>query len=465
MNVFLLMPKISGRYGRPSCPPVGLGYLIASLKSQGHKVAALDLRVEPSNSNYIQKIKDFKPDLIGISFTSCNYQAVYSLIKLLKLKIWIPVVIGGPHVSVKKDAVLKECAADYAVYGEGEAALAGLANGMSPKDIKSLIWRKGEEIIINPQEDFISNLDNLPFPEYEPFGLEKYSEKKISLTTARGCPHFCVYCAVDLVIGRRFRMRSVKSVVEEIEHWYSKGYKKFGFNDDTFTENPKRAEQICDELIRRNLKISWDLRTGIRVDRVNKILLEKIKKAGCDFVAFGIESFDKKVLENMRKGTTPQQALEAVKMAKAVGLGVGGFFMIGNPGDSYTAFRRTYEFARQPFFDEVRFYNVEPYPGTQLYQWIEKNNYFLVSPEHALNYYSRWQEKPIFATPDFPAKERVRAFNDGEILVVTKLLNKVFGQKAGSLMLVFCYSKFLRRMILNIGFKSARIIAKFKKTL
>ncbi len=463
MKVLLLMPRDTGRYGRPSSPPVGMAYLMSYLRSKGHRVKALDLRVEPRNFDYMNAVKEFNPDLTGIGFTSCNYKKVYAIINEIKKKTGTPVVIGGPHVSVTGKKVLEECNADYAIYGEGETALFNLVKGMNPKDIKSLIWRKNGDVVANQREDFIMDLDSLPFPEYEFFKMESYADKRIPITTARGCPHMCVYCAVDLVIGRRLRTRSPENVVDEINYWYKKGYKNFGFNDSTFTENLKRAEEICDILINRNIKIKWDLRTGVRVDRINKNLLAKLKRAGCDFIAFGIESVDAEVLRLMRKGTTPEQAHNAVTMAKEMGLGVGGFFMIGNPGDTYQAFRKAYDFARQPLFDEVRFYNTEPYPGTQIFEWIKTNGRFLVPIDEALNSYSRWIEKPVFETDEFLEKDRIKAFNESEVLVVGKLLNKVLGQKIGSLLMPICKIKFIRRFILNTGFRFSGIVFKILK--
>ncbi|MFH1868840.1 MAG: glycosyltransferase [Candidatus Omnitrophota bacterium] len=458
MRVFLIMPRVTGRYGRPSAPPVGMAYLMSYLRSKGHNVKVLDLRVESASFDYVAAIKKFKPDLVGVSLTSCNYKKTYSLIDAIKRKTNADLVIGGPHVSVMGERALKECKADYAVYGEGENALLNLAGGMKPKDIKSLIWRDGINIHINPQEPFIKDLDSLSFPEYEFFDIEKYADRRIPITTARGCPHMCVYCAVDLVIGRRFRPRSPGNVVDEIEYWYKKGYRNFGFNDSTFTENVRRAEEICDELVARDIKIKWDLRTGIRVDRISKNLFGKLKKAGCDFVAFGIESVDPHVLKLTRKGTTPEQAQEAVDMAKQAGLGVGGFFMIGNPGDSYKAFRRSYEFAKQPVFDEVRFYSVEPYPGTDLYEWIQKNARFIVPIDKALNSYSRWSERPIFESDDFPEKDRIKAFNEGEQLVAGKLFKKVLGPRLGSIFTSLSRVRFIRKFLLTAGFKFSSII-------
>jgi radical SAM superfamily enzyme YgiQ (UPF0313 family) len=268
---------------------------------------------------------------------------------------------------------------------------------------------------------------------------------------------------VDVVIGRRFRARSPENVVGEIERWYKKGFKDFSFNDSTFTEVMPRAEKIADELIKRGIDIEWDLRTGIRVDRVNKKLLCRLKEAGCRFVLFGIESIDRDVLKLMRKDIDFKQVEKALLDAKSCGLGVGGSFMIGTPGDTLDKFNKAYDFANSDIFDEVRFYNTEPYPGTELYEWIEKNATLLIKPEEYLNSRSRWDEEPIYETKDFSRKQRKMAFNKGEFLVAKKLITKVLGN--GMLSRIFyipCRIRWLRKAILFLGFKIGPRIFKFK---
>jgi len=344
---------------------------------------------------------------------------------------------------------------------EGEYTLLELIQGRPLPEIKGLIWRDGEDIVVNPPREPLLDLDSLPFPDYEMFKLENYGIKRIPLNTARGCPHLCTYCAVDLVIGRRFRARSAQNVVDEIEFWYKKGYRNFGFNDSTFTENMKRAAEIANELIKRKIQIEWDLRTGIRVDRVNKDLLCTLRKAGCTFIAFGIESIDKDVLEMMRKGISYNMVERAMHDAKECGLEVGGFFMIGAPGDTYEKFRKSYSFADQDIFDEVRFYNIEPYPGTDLYNWVRENGRLFAEPEEYLNSRTRWDEEPIFETADFSAKERKRAFNEGEFLVSKKLATKVLGKRLGFFVYFPCRLRLIRKFVLAIGFWVAPIIFKF----
>lgn len=461
MKVLFIMPRTLGRYGRPSSPPVGIAYLATFLKRRGHEVRVMDLQIERADYDYLSDIKTFGPELVGVSFVSCGYRQSYSLIDEIKNKLGVTVIIGGAHPSTLRGEVLKECKANFAVYREGEYTLLELVEGKSPSGIKGLIWRDGENIVVNPPREPLLDLDSLPFPDYEMFKLKQYSQNRIPLNTARGCPHLCTYCAVDLVIGRSFRARSPKNVVDEIEFWYRKGYRNFGFNDSTFTENMKRAVQIAEELIKRNIKIEWDLRTGIRVDRVNRELLQKLKQAGCNFIAFGIESTDPEVLKLMHKGIRFERIEKSVHDAKACGLKIGGFFMIGTPGDTYQKFKKAYNFANQEVFDEVRFYNTEPYPGTAIYEWIREKGRFLVEPEEYLNSRSRWDEEPIFETDSFTAEERRKAFSEGEFLMVKKLALRVFGKKLGFFVYLPCKIKLIRKIVLVAGFRMAPLVFKF----
>lgn len=430
MKVFLIVPNVSGQYFRTGQPHAGIAYLAATLIKKGHKVKVADLRVEPEGKVLFEKIKAFKPKLLGITCVSLDYLKVYSLIKTLKKSFPIPIVIGGPHTATLKEKVLKESLADLAVVGEGEETLLEIIENLQGKkplrNINGLIWRRGKQIIFNPPRAFIQKLDQLPFPAYELFPLEKYFDKKIPIVSSRGCPGNCTYCLVKIIFGQRFRSRSAENVVDEIEYWHKQGYDFFEFNDDCFSADLKRAEKICDLIIKRGLKIGWEVRNGIRVDRITLKLAKKMKKAGCRFVAFGVESTDPEVLRLMKKGITLDQVKKAFTIMKKAGIGFNAFFMIGTPGDTFDKFLKTYRFAQQTNPDEVRFYNTLPYPGTELFEWIKNNGRFLIPPEQYLNEIERWEARPVFETNDFLAEERIKAGQMAEKLVMKKFFQKYF---------------------------------------
>ena len=143
---------------------------------------------------------------------------------------------------------------------------------------------------------------------------------------------------------------------------------------------PERAEEICDQIVERGMKIKWELRNGIRIDKVNERLLRKMKNAGCMYVAFGVESADQEVLDNIKKGITAEKAKEAILLVDKVRIKKGAFFIVGLPGDTYKKFLKTLKWALELPLDEVRFYNAVPYPATDFYKWVEENARWIISP-------------------------------------------------------------------------------------
>jgi len=210
-------------------------------------------------------------------------------------------------------------------------------------------------------------------------------------------------------MGKGFRKRSADNVVAEIQKWYKLGYRLFSINDDTFTSDMDRVIEICEMIISKNLDISWELRTGIRVDRINEYLLKLMKRAGCIFLAFGIESIHDDVLQSVKKGITFEQIDNAITTTEKVGIPFSGFFMIGLPGDTYNKFLKMYSYAKSKKFNEVRFYNLEPYPYTEVFDWIQKNGIFLKKPEEYLNSSSRLQSEAVFETADFRKEQKIKA--------------------------------------------------------
>src|SRR4030067_1474005 len=200
-------------------PPPGIGYLAATLKSAGIEYDILDMTFPDCEFEDLKnKIREFKPDLIGISFFTLMYKRHYQWIKELKnMGMDFRVICGGPHASSVKEDVMKDCdEIDYCCVNEGEETLLELCRGKPVSEIKGLIHRECGKIIYNGDRDFIKDLDNIPKPTFEKFELGKYIQKEIPLVTSRGCPFRCIFCSVRLVMGRGFRARTLKNGVDEI---------------------------------------------------------------------------------------------------------------------------------------------------------------------------------------------------------------------------------------------------------
>src|SRR3989344_5974766 len=381
MKVLLVHPPNIGRYLVATVPHAGLAYLAAFLEKDKHEVEIHDMRIYSDDRLLISKIENFKPDLIGLSTASIGYKMSYEIIKIIKEKYPnIPIALGGSYTSTVHTKVLEDTKADYAVYGEGEQTVLDLAKGIAPSKIKGLIWRDNGEIIMNPPYPLVQDLDSMPFPKYEKFELSKMLEKRIPIVTSRGCPNRCTFCSIQLVMGYPFRTRSPENVLKEIEFWYKRGYEIFEFSDDNFTFNMPRAEKICDLIVESGMKIKMIFGNGLRADRVNEKLLTKLKKAGTVWIGYGLETSDETGLNLMKKDLEVDQLSKAVAYTKKLGIECQIHFIIGAPGATYETFKKDLEFAEEAAPDQVRFFNMVPYPGTEMFEWVKQNGRFLHQP-------------------------------------------------------------------------------------
>ncbi len=393
-------------------PPVGLGYLSETLQQQGIDHQVIDMSLGYSFKQVAAKISSFQADLIGVSMTSLFHKSVYATLHALKQRFpAIPIVTGGPHISTLRQQVLKECSAiDYGTTLEGEETLIELCQGKPPDQIQGLLYRSSEgEILYTGDREFIMDLDRLPFPKYEKFELGKYVAHEIGMITSRGCPYSCTFCPVKTTIGRTTRFRGVQSIVAELEYWHQQGYRDILILDDNFAMKQARVYEICDELERRDVTgFRFRCGNGIRADHVDYDLLKRMYAVGFRFLSFGVESANEKVLHAIKKGEHLQRIEQAVKAACDLGYDVTLFFIIGLPTETPEDAETSLQFAQKyPVFD-AKFYNLIPFPNTEIYKWIESHQYFLFHSEEYLNKASHWDVEPLFKTPEFPYEERVR---------------------------------------------------------
>jgi len=435
MKVLFVIPEVYSSYPGAMVPHLGIGYAISVLRNNNIETKVIDMRLKYSQKYLLQVIKEFNPDLIGITAYSFSFDKTKELINFIHKNKPCPLVIGGPHVSAFRKDVFNQVNIDFAIKCEGEFPLLELCkvlqeNNKDYTKIKNLIWKKEEEIIENEDAPLIKDLDHIPFPDFDSFELSKYifsAEKRIPLATSRGCPYSCIYCSVKLSMGKPFRARSAENVVNEMESLNQKGWKYFDIVDDCFTMDLDRAKKICDLIQERNLKINWSMGNGIRADRVDEELLIKMKKAGCVFLAYGLESGDDDILKVIKKGITTEKALEAFKLTKKVGIKFAVNFILGHPTETYQKAMKTLNFAKNIPADYINLYNLIPYPHTELYEWVEKNGRFLVNKEDYLYKVATRVNEPVFETPEFTKKERINALEKGYALAKRTHLRYRFG--------------------------------------
>lgn len=410
-KVLLVFPDYKGGHYGALRPPAGLGYIAETLKTANIDYDIVDMAAGYSTSDLKKKITAFDPDLVGISLMTLMYKRSYEIIDFIKqCNPSLHIIAGGPHISTLRKKVLQDCPSlDYGAVLEGEELILELCRGNELDSIKGLIYRDSE-IVFTGERPFINNLDDIPFPRYDKFPLSKYVTEEIGIASSRGCPYRCIYCPVSSVIGRKWRKRGADSIVDEISYWYKKGYKQFSILDDNFTFDNKRVVEICEKIKSKDFKgLELNCNNGIRADRTNYEILKIMKEAGFEYLAFGVEGGNDKILKNINKGVTMEALETAIRNSIELGYRVTLFFIVGSPGETMDDINDSIRLAlKYPVFD-VRFYNLIPFPQTKLYDWVESNNYFIMQPDHYLNTLSHWDNTPVFETPDLNKHEREEA--------------------------------------------------------
>lgn len=377
-------PPLKGVYHHQLYLPLGLAYLAAVLEDANYEVKVIDCPAMGINHEKLgAELSSFEPLIVGItSMTPTIKSALLSANIAKKACPETMVVLGGPHVTfMDKEVLANEDAVDVVVRGEGEKTFLDLAQkSCSQKDLRKvagITFRHNNEIVRNPDREYIQNLDELPRPSYKHFKLDKYrlfGRKILPVITSRGCPFQCSFCVTSRVFGKKFRARTSKSVLDELE-WLKDVYDAdaFTFYDDTVTFDQKRIIEICEEMRKRKIGLPWDCQT--RVDRISKEILVKMKEAGCQQVFFGIESGSQKILDAVKKGTTVEQNERAIKLAKETGLFVAVSVIVGYPGETAETLKQTFNFLKKTKPDDAYICVATPYPGTELRNLIEKTGW------------------------------------------------------------------------------------------
>jgi len=259
--------------------------------------------------------------------------------------------------------------------------------GQALARIKGLVWRQGDELVVNADRPFICNLDDLPLPRHDLLPLSKYRAPMIRgpysfVVTSRGCPAGCRFCIKHVSNGSAVRFRSPESVLEEIEQLVALGVYEIHMYADLFTVNREHVVGICEGLLQRGLKIRWMCNS--RVDFVDEELLRLMARAGCWMIAWGLESGDEGMLKRMNKGISPEQAEQALRWSKAAGIMNWGYFIIGLPGETEASIRKTIDYAKRLPLDLVLFHIAAPHPGTPFFFEVVEQGWFRPG--------TRWEE-------------------------------------------------------------------------
>ncbi len=375
MKLILIRPFLTGEAYEP---PLGIGFIASYLREYS------DIDIEIIDNDVLRwsnrKIRDElaieKPDLVGISAFSYNRFKGFEIAKIAK-ELGIFVVFGGVHTTfVDKETLEDFPYIDVIVRGEGEETMLKLIEKIKSNeeidDIVGITFRKGREIIRNPDRDFIKDINSIPPPAWDLFPMEKY--KYYPVFGTRGCPFNCIFCASPRLWKRKLRVREPKRVVDEIEELLIKyGKKIVHIKDDTFTARKGWALKVCDEIENRNLKFTWECMG--RVNTVDKELLTRFREVGCRLIEYGVETGNEEIMKKINKQITKDQVRNAVIISKETGLKVGTFFMVGHPGENEQTLKETFDFALELRADAFTFTPADAFPGSLLFDIAKSKGY------------------------------------------------------------------------------------------
>ncbi|MBL94796.1 MAG: radical SAM protein [Magnetovibrio sp.] len=413
-SILLINPSYEPSYGgsrasivNPIMPTLGLATIAAVAIERGHKVEILDLSWRPYNPAMVfERLKKTKPDIVGLTGTTPLMNQVRDISVIVKdVSKDILLIAGGAHPSALPEETLRESLIDIICVGEADYSFSDLCDGAHPSAVNGIYYRDGENVLSTDLRLPINNLDDLPLPAWELYNPEDY--RKISrllckappLTMAefsRGCVFTCDFCASKITLAKGYRKKSPKRCAEEVTKMKTLGFNEFMLADDIFTSNQNWAVEVCEEILKKDLKMAWSCTNGIRVESADDNLFNAMHKAGCYRVSFGFESGNDKVLEMFGKGgrANIEQGKSAVIKARKAGLDTSGFFLLGLSPDTEDTMKDTINYARALPLDMIKFGITIAFPGTKMFNDYVRNH--LIRSYNWDDYFI-YTDEPLFA--------------------------------------------------------------------
>jgi len=378
-------------------PPLWIILLAAYLRDKGIAVSVVDAEAENLDAQEtIKKVREINPRLASVVVSGTNPSASTTnmtgagefLKEFSKSVPEIPTAICGLHPSALPEQTTREEAVDFVMEGEGftthEELIKAFKEGKSKKDelnIKGLWYKRGDDIVSNPRPENIQDLGTLPMPAWDLLPMEKYRAHNwhcfdhidqrtpyAVVYTSLGCPYNCSFCCIHAIFGGvGIRFRPIDDIVEEIDYLVKKyGVKNIKILDEIFVLKPQRVDEFCEKVS----ALGHDLNFWVygRIDTVKKDMVEKMKRAGINWLAYGIEAGSKKVRDGVSKGRFDQDKIkEVVKFTHEAGISIVANFIFGLPDDDFETMQETLDLAKELNCAYTNLYCTMAYPGSQLY--------------------------------------------------------------------------------------------------
>jgi radical SAM superfamily enzyme YgiQ (UPF0313 family) len=385
-------------------PPLGLAYIAASAKQAGHHVKILDASAWTWDQLQ-QAVRRELPDVIGITCWTIERGQAFKTARLAKdAAPNARVIMGGPHATAFPEYMFLQSPIDYVIMGEGEATiqelLCVLERDCDPSIVKGIAYKHNGEYCITERRAFVSDLDSIPLALHEQFDYSQYNglhdnpRKAAAIITSRGCPFHCTYCSSAVYWGNKYRKRSIKNVLTEIELLYNQfGIRALLFFDDNLVIDRNRCIALCQALCEKRMDINWAAEGSVKVDAE---MLSWMRRAGCYRIDFGVESGSPTILNNIKKSFSVQDTRNAFELCKEAGIHPNAYLLFGAPGETTQTINETISLMReiQPTLQAGR-PGVWILPDTEIYElskrqgiisdktWLLTDKTLLYTGEHS----------------------------------------------------------------------------------
>jgi len=387
-------------------PPLGLGYLSATLKARGVSEVFLYDAVRHHLSDvaaFAQFVREKSPHLVGIQFYSSDVKIVREYLRCVKqIDEEIMTVVGGAHPSALPERTLTDYDdLDFVIAGEAELGLPQLVDRIESgsrqwEGVAGLAWRDSDgHVHVNPR-GVVQDINHVPWPDWEQIDPSSYPHAPLGgyckaypiapIIISRGCPFDCAFCAAKTIYGKGFRFRDVDDVAAEVSHLIRRfGVKEIMIQDDNVTFKKDVLIRFCERMA--PLGVPWNCLNGIRLNCIDDDMVKSMKSAGCYAVAVGIESGSQGVLDSMNKHLTLEVIEEKVALLARHGLKVTGLFIVGYPTETREDVLKTIELAKRLPIDRAAFASFLPLPGSRIHGELEAQGLMQGVDFSELSYY------------------------------------------------------------------------------
>ncbi|MBC8414036.1 MAG: radical SAM protein [Nitrospira sp.] len=374
-------------------PNLGLGYLATALRDNDYEVEIWDgVKLGMTRQKLIERLNRADYDVAGFQVYTRSVRNCEEVLQMVKsIKPDTITLAGGPHPSGDPEGTMKHLLVDYAFRGEAEIGLVQLLDKISGRadmpyeEINNLIWKDNDgKVTSNPLKP-IEDLNVVAMPSwdlidpreypYAPIGAFSKKNPLTSISTTRGCPYSCTFCANRTIMGRKVRARNAEIVLQEMELLHDKyGIREFQIIDDNFTSRKALSLGVCEGILAKGWDIALSFPNGVRLSTLDEEILSLLEKAGCYSLGLGIESGSLNTLKNMKKAQSLDEIREKVELIHRVTkIRTTGFFIIGYPTETKEDIMQTIKFSQELPIDRAQFTICLPVPGSEMTEQMIKS--------------------------------------------------------------------------------------------